>query len=120
MFENESAKLTELDLYTNGTGGYFLSAKYMVEDKHSVRELHIPRIQLPISPSRVIIDTNIGDGAMLEHHIDMGFGRLPLQETYRGGRHVLYTEKILEEKCTEMTLDEIENALGYKVKIVNK
>ena len=50
--------------------------------------------------------------------IDMGFG--PCMVTKGGRANVYFTETVIEEKTHEMTLDEIEKKLGYKVKIVNK
>lgn len=34
--------------------------------------------------------------------------------------HVYFAEKLVSRKVREMTLEEIEEKLGYKVKIVNK
>ena len=113
-------KMTEFDLHKD-EDSYYLSAKFIVEDEYSIRELDVPKIRLNIDLDRVYIDTE-SDPYCFKNMawINLGFGRLPLDFTDFNGQRVLYTEKILEEKYTEMTMDEIEKKLGYKVKIVNK
>jgi hypothetical protein len=100
--------------------GYYLAAKFQVEDAHSVRELDIPHIQLCIDCSSVYIDVRDSDWDGERASVNLGFGKLPLNYGMSCGCRALFTEKILEEKYTEMTMDEIEKKLGYKVKIVNK
>ena len=100
-------------------GGYYLTAKFQVEDAHSIRELDIPRIRLSIVPNEVYIHS-IDSDFETNAYINLGFGKLPLDYGISNGYQAFYTEKILEEKYTEMTMDEIEKKLGYKVKIMNK
>ena len=102
--------------------GYYLTAKYRVEDQHSIREVDIPKIRLNLNKEVVSIKTMHDPfGCHRVAHIDLGFGELPLDwDVNKDGQSYLFTEKILEEKYTEMTMDEIEKKLGYKVKIVNK
>jgi hypothetical protein len=117
---DDDVVLTNLTLYKDKKN-YCLSAKFKVEDGHSIRELDIPKIRLNVNPKHVAIRSRelyyTGDR---ENVIDLGFGELPLEKVDIDSESVYYTEKILEEKYTEMTLDEIEKKLGYKVKIVNK
>ena len=113
-------KMTSL-IFNKDDEGYYLSAKYRVEDQGSVREVDIPRIRLNINEDCIAIDTEYSPYARREYaQIDLGFGYLPLEYTNINGHSVCFTEKILEEKYTEMTLDEIEKKLGHKIKIVNK
>ena len=102
--------------------GYYLSAKYMVEDKHSIREVDIPKIRLKLDEECFHIKTmHDPHGCYRVANIDLGFGELPLDwDKNEDGLAYLYREKILQEKYTEMTMDEIEKKLGYKVKIVNR
>lgn len=102
--------------------GYYLSAAYRVEDKHSIREIDIPKIRLYLDNKRFTV--KIENDPYLCHkvgYVNLGFGEVPLDwDMNEDGLTYLFTEKIIEEKCTEMTLDEIEKKLGHKVKIVNK
>ena len=117
---DDKVELTGLTL-NKDENNYYLSAKFRVEDAHSIRRLDIPKIRLNIRPNNVSL---IAEGnncrRRSEAYINLGFGNLPLECYEVDGVNVMYTEKILEEKYTEMTMDEIEKKLGYKVKIVNK
>ena len=109
-------ELTDVSLHCD-VYGHYLSAKYRIEDNSSIRELDIPKIRLKINPGRVEIRHD--DMSYFTPRINMGFGELPLDH-YRDQVGVYFTERVLEEKVHEMTLDEIEKKLGYKVKVVNK
>lgn len=113
--EDRKVNLTDLRL-EHDSFGYYLSAKYRIEDKDSIRELDIPKIRLRTTPKRVVIRSQDMD-VWARPEADIGFGFCELSNT--GTREAIYyTETILEEKTHEMTLDEIEKKLGYKVKIV--
>lgn len=108
--------LTHLTL-NHDTFGYYLSARYRIEDKDSIRDLDIPKIRLRTTPKRAVIKT-YNDVSWTRPEADIGFGFCELSHT--GTREEIYfTETVIEEKVHEMTLDEIEKKLGYKVKIVN-
>ena len=101
---------------------WYLDLTYEYEDKKGIYEIHIPRVILPISDNMMpFIDINRS-----RYHdpcIQMGVYKLPLAEaeTKHGveGKYP-YTIKTLNEKCQEMTLEEVEKKLGYKIKLVTK
>lgn len=109
-------KLTELKLHSDSLG-YYLSAKYRVEDISSIRELDFPKIRLGVNPNKVGIRDD--DGIWSHPKVDIGFGFLELN--HQGGRpEVYFTETVIEDKTHEMTIAEIEKKLGYKIKIVGE
>lgn len=116
--------LTDLELKKDVYGNYYMAAKYRIEDTSSIRELSIPHIHLNISQSKAVIRMDyleICDKVtdLITPEADIGLGFMPL--LMENPRNMAYfTETVLEEKTHEMTLDEIEKKLGYKVKIVNK
>ena len=117
-FDGAYAKvdLTDLVLEKDVNGCYYLGAKYRIEDENSIRELRIPKMLLNVRPNNVIIRH---DKLCLMPEVNIGFGYMPL--VYEDPRNkIFYTETVIEEKTHEMTLDEIEEKLGYKVKIVSK
>ena len=118
MVSNNKIELLDLQLNTE-ENGYFLSAKYRIEDDNSIRELDIPRIKLPVytNSMNIVSDNHYGNP---EVSVDIGFGYCRLWRDCSREFPVYYTETVIEEKTHEMTLDEIEQKLGYKVKIVNK
>lgn len=109
--------LTELEFYKDAVG-YFLSARYRIEDEHSIREISLPKISLRIFEEYLALRWN-NDGWRNMAEADIGFGFCTLRDV-GGDTPIYFTETVIEEKVHEMTLDEIEKKLGYKVKIVNK
>lgn len=102
--------------------GYYLAATYRVEDKCAIREIDIPKIRLYLDDKRFRIE--IKNDPLLCHKVgsvDLGFGELPLDwDMNKDGLTYLFTDRVLQEKYTEMTMEEIEKKLGYKVKIVSE
>lgn len=127
--DGTTAKLTDLQLYKE-EDAYFLSAKYTIEDDKTIRELNVPKIRLPILYDYVAIRqedsciTNDSRCITPAPEIYMGFGRCHWTSLEKdapfGTMPAYFTETVIDEKTHEMTLDEIEKKLGYKVKIVNK
>lgn len=99
---------------------YYLSAVYEYENNFVVSEITIPHIALPLN---VItgFDTDytaysFGDDVEYTLHMP-GNHTLPVYRTDKG---VYYEEKIIKEKRQKMTLEEVEDALGYKIELVSK
>ena len=117
----EDIELTNLILDHDDTG-YFLSATYRLESESDVRELNIPRIRLPIKSNDLTIKDTRGLSCWNDRYMvaDLGFGYLTMGCLKTDDHDVYFTETVIEEKTHEMTLDDIEKKLGYKVKIINK
>lgn len=125
---NQNAKFN-VDLISLTLGrdsrGYYMHARYRVEDTRSVREVDIPKIRLNIDEHCVVID---GDRDKFGPRDSLGLPRVFANiglgwcglEYGDESNKVYFTETIIEEKTKEMTLEEIERELGHKVKIVNK
>jgi hypothetical protein len=112
--------ITSLELHKNEVG-YYLSAKFKIEDERSIKELDIPKIGLPVAQKGFCIRTEYSSLDLRDlMYIDFGFGELRVLPTKDNGKEVLFTERVIEEKTKEMTLEEIEKKLGHKVKIVSK
>ena len=104
----------------SGSNSYYLSAVYEYENNFVVSEITIPHIALPLN---VItgFDTDstaysFGDDVEYTLHMP-GNHKLPVYRTDKG---VYYEEKINKKKRLKMTLEEVENALGYKIELVSK
>ena len=109
MTFNDKWLLTDLQLHKDGNG-YYLSAKYTVDEEHRTKEVSFPKIVLPTCHAPLVL---IGSSNMHGNdYIDIGFGELPV-----GAPPV---EKVIKEKVQELTIEEIEKKLGYKVKVVSK
>lgn len=110
---------------------FYLDVRYEIEDQHSIKEIHIPKVRIPL------------EFASLEHSWESVYGGavestelvLPCKNLscYPGRAYFvnsnghenvhpgkLFATKIIKEKKTDMTIEEIEAKLGYKIRIVNK
>ncbi len=98
---------------------YYLSAVYRHETDSGVYEFTVPRIVLPISDDPILKRSTPGRTRYTWAYdsIDLGFGDLFLHPDEDG--HIFY-EKFIKEKIHDMTLDEIEKKLGYKVRVVSE
>ena len=111
------SKLKDLELlWDPDHKEYYLKAKYEIEDDYRVTEHIFPHIVLPITNDFMVIG---GDT------LYCGFGALGLRsdKAYIPGTDGKIIEsphiiRIIEEKTQEMTIEEIEKKLGYKIKIV--
>ena len=104
----EDLKLVKKD------GRYYLSATYVFDDGSNKYVMEVPRISLPIRCGAPDInESTMTLGGYGEAFINLGFGDLEMHKF--NGHH--YTITTIQE---ELTLEEIEKRLGYKVKIVTK
>lgn len=121
------SKLKDLELlWDPDYKEYFLRAVYEVEDERSVRELIIPHIVLPIAIKPNIINKSESESG--RHYekmsINVGFGSTLARTCgvyipeHGSIENVCYVERVVKEKTQEMTIEEIEEKLGYKIKIV--
>ena len=102
-------------------GQYYLKLKYILEDEHSVRELEIPKVELPFNAALYpYIYSKFSYGSENRYTLQSSYGEplniRPIKPLARNP--VCYTETVIKEKHKEMTLAEIEKKLGYKIKIV--
>ena len=120
-------ELTNIELFEED-GQYYLKLNYIIEDDYKIEEVIIPKVRLPfnknvfpeITYSREDRDP-IMYGIREESYIKTGCNntlelrKCKIPETYND---IFYLVKIIDEKHKEMTVAEIEKALGYKVKII--
>lgn len=100
------SKLKRLELKKDGSG-YYLSAIYEFENEAGVHRAIFP-IELLNSP---VISR---EDWRCPGKIDLGFGELPLEGDPG------YTIKTIREKVHDVTIEEIEKKLGYKIRIVKE
>lgn len=120
-------ELKDIQLFEEN-GQYYLKLKYVIENEHHVKELEIPKVEIPVNANvypHIDYTRDIYGNKYIGHHLNekcelyVGYGNLKMLpgETLEAN-HVYYTEKTIKEKHKEMTLAEIEKKLGYKIKIV--
>lgn len=103
----------KFELYEEN-GRYFLRLDFDYEDSYGYYKGHIERIEFDLHLKS--IDKNVGM-FFLKTSADLGIGKK--LDIFPDSDGKFYTIKVVKEKIHEMTIDEIEKKLGYKVKIVS-
>lgn len=125
MIQNE--KLTEVYVHKIENDCFYLELVYLYEDEAGIHKVTFPHVTLAESlyrSPRYSID-EIKDRRSHHYYFgssDEGMRILPgVVDTKTGPiNHVYYVDEIIRHNVREMTLEEIEDALGYPVKIINQ
>ena len=109
--------LKDLKLHKDDCG-YYLDATWTEENDRAIVEMRVPKIRLRLrnAPSiehEIYFDKDL----YMPTTIEFGLGPLVIE---KDEDDVCYTVNVIKEKIHEMTMDELEKKLGYKIKIVNK
>lgn len=124
--KNVTLKSVELEKeeLSKGIFKFHLNVTYQYEDEKGIHEYNIPKISIPINSGvipniREDISESIEWGyyKLHRHTVDLGFGDLTVE---KNEDNVLAVDKVIKWKYHEMTIEEIEEKLGYKVKIVGE
>lgn len=91
-------------------GMYFAHIVYRYEDEKGLWELTVPKLHIPLQPYSFKIETDNAGGTM-----DIGSGKWRM---YPVDMDVYARKVLIEEKIHDMTVEEIEEELGYRVRIV--
>lgn len=117
-------KLTNIELKKDEeTMSYYLDVTYEYEDDRGYYEIHFPHVLLPFYEKVMpTLRDDVGWGGIDDSIVSLYDNSLHLAKGKT--KHVEdgkynYTIKTLKEKCHEMTLEEVEKKLGYKIKIVS-
>lgn len=102
-------------------GYWYMSAVVETETFSKVEEVRIPKIVLTSENTKMRIFEEGGMFFSLRR-VDLGFGPLRLEPVYdlESNAKVDFVVKLIKEKTHELTIEEIEKKLGYKVKIIAK
>lgn len=113
-FQNIKLKNVSLNenINTDGTKQFYLSLTYIYQDnKKNIHKINIPKINLSLeNPSLNLLSSNYPK-------IDFGDMNFVIEKNEKGE---ILTDKIIKYHYEEMTIEEIQEKLGYKIKIVDK
>lgn len=111
-------KLKDLQLYKELNDKYYLSAVFDQEDETGFYEISVPKILFPIAPNcSMDVDTNTTIFGDRYDYVAVDFGIVRLYAEPFDYKKNFYTKKLISEKTHEMTLEEIERELGYRIKL---
>lgn len=108
-------QLESINIYQEEHDGvleYFLETSHIIANESGKYRITVPKILLPVELLDFLIIC-INDRDL---YINFGLGNMKLLE--KDGYFV--KNEVIEEKVHEMTLEEIEERIGYKIKIVDK
>ena len=112
-----SAKIEDDEKYTNDNSRKRLVVTYEVEKRNGTYS-RIVDIPIYFEDSPIVMDCIRRDSMFrgYNYEINLGFGDL---KGFVYDSDKLVTEILIKERVEEITIEEIERKLGYKVKIVN-
>jgi hypothetical protein len=107
-------------------GKYYITTTYTHETDTDIREVVVKKVPLPLNDrpdvekrtNGLYFNNKRGCFDTSRYIVDLGYGKLYVPD--RNAPEELYVEEVVEEKLKEMTLEEIEQKLGFQVKIVKK
>lgn len=122
----KNIKLTNLEAYKGPGDEWYLKIVYQYESKDGLHQRVFPRVIPPFPQGDIPIFNSVNrqdyltcnDRMVLwpgEYSMRIGGG-----EVNMGRRATVFDIRLSKNESKEMTLDEIEKELGYKVKIVSK
>lgn len=119
-------KVKEAKFYEED-GKYFINVTYTYEDDFVIKEINIPKLEIPLLKyDHVDIETVTDDECVHPYFnrrpivgkaLNIGEARLWMRSDEYNRN---YLERIIEEKRQQMTVEDIEKKLGYKIEIVSK
>lgn len=97
---------------------FYIMLEYRYEDNDGVHELTIPKVDFPFKQDKYPVfyrkEANGAPYILANDHV------IPLLKGQVGDAYEYAVDVIVEPAVHEMTIDEIEKKLGYKVKVVTK
>ena len=104
-------------------GSRYLKLVYEYEDSYGIHELTIPQVEFPFGNRlglTYICENNPELQRLSIRLCTVGdFANVYLHDSKSYDGLVYYTDKIIKRKPKKMTIEEIEQKLGYKVEIVS-
>lgn len=104
-------------------GSRYLKLVYEYEDSYGIHELTVPQVEFPFGNRlglTYICENNPELQRLAIHLCTVGdFANVYLYDTKSNDGLVYYVDKIIKHKPKKMTIEEIEQKLGYKIEIVS-
>lgn len=119
------AKLIKCDVKIDPDGKNYptMHVQYLVETEYEKLLIDIPEAILPLRPNRLIPDLSTrsaGDDISYKLKLDDDFCYMREANGELSDAKYAYADKTLERYPKKMSVEEIENKLGYPIEIVSK
>ena len=104
-------------------GSRYLKLVYEYEDGYGIHELTVPQVEFPFGNRLNLKHIYEANPALRRLSIRLrtegDVANVFLYDTKTDDGFVYYTDKIIKRKPKKMTIEEIEQKLGYKIEIVS-
>ena len=104
-------------------GSRYLKLVYEYEDGYGIHELTVPQVEFPFGNRLNLKHIYEANPALRRLFIRLrtegDVANVFLYDTKTNDGFVYYTDKIIKRKPKKMTIEEIEQKLGYKIEIVS-
>ena len=119
------AKLIKCDVKIDPDGKNYptMHVQYLVETEYEKLLVDIPEAVLPLRPNRLTPDLNISayiDNISYKIKLDDDVCYMREADGELSDTKYAYAEKTLERYPRKMSVEEIENKLGYPIEIISK
>lgn len=126
MIKNE--KLLEAVTYQDENGTWYIGLKYGYEDESGIHERYYPKVEFPFFcgklPSEEFSSDRFGRDeltiSLFTNEVAVFRGNFWNHHSGQLMHDVRVVDNLVKPTVHEMTIEEIEKKLGYKIKIVNK
>ena len=127
-FKAENVKLVDATAYQVENGIWYMELQYEYEDESGVHRRYYPKVEFPffcekLPPEEFSSDRFGSDEltiSLFTNEVAVFRGNFSNPMTGQIMSDVCVIDNLIKPAFHEMTIDEIEKELGYKVKIVNK
>lgn len=127
-FKAENVKLVDATTYQVENGTWYMELQYEYEDESGVHRRYYPKVEFPffcgMLPTEEFSSDRFGRSeltiGLFTNEVAVFRGNFSNPMTGQIMRDVCVIDNLIKPAVHEMTIEEIEKELGYKIKIVNK
>ena len=126
----ENVKLVDATAYQDENGTWYMGLRYRYEDESGIHERYYPKVEFPffcgkLPPEELSSDRFGRDEltiSLFTNEVAVFRGNFLNPVTGRMMHDVFIIDNLVKPAAPahEMTIEEIEKELGYKIKIINK
>lgn len=118
----KNVKLVDALAYTDENGTWYMGLRYRYENESGIHERYYPKVEFPFFCRKLPLGRNELTISLFTNEVAVFRGNFLNPVTGRMMHDVCIIDNLVKPAAPahEMTIEEIEKELGYKIKIVNK
>ena len=118
----KNVKLVDALAYTDENGTWYMGLRYRYENESGIHERYYPKVEFPFFCRKLPLGRNELTISLFTNEVAVFRGNFLNPVTGRMMHDVCIIDNLVKPAAPahEMTIEEIEKELGYKIKIINK